>query len=50
MLSARTSPLDEVQGVLAGATTYLTKPVRSEQLQKTLQRVSMWLDNFKRAR
>ncbi|MCB1638056.1 MAG: response regulator, partial [Thiothrix sp.] len=39
MLSAKTSPLDEVQGVIAGATTYLTKPVRSEQLQKTLQRV-----------
>ncbi|MGB1255324.1 MAG: response regulator [Thiolinea sp.] len=46
MLSAKTSPLDEVQGVIAGASTYLTKPVKSEQLQKTLKRVSMWLDNF----
>ncbi len=48
MLSAKTSPLDEVQGVIAGASTYLTKPVKSEQLQKTLQRVSKWLDNFNR--
>ncbi len=46
MLSAKTSPLDEVQGVIAGASTYLTKPVKSEQLQQTLKRVSMWLDNF----
>ncbi len=50
MLSAKTSPLDEVQGVIAGASTYLTKPVKSEQLQKTLKRVSMWLDNFQPAR
>ena len=46
MLSAKTSPLDEVQGVIAGASTYLTKPVKSNQLQQTLKRVSMWLDNF----
>ena len=46
MLSAKTSPLDEVQGVIAGASTYLTKPVKSDQLQQTLKRVSMWLDNF----
>lgn len=46
MLSAKTSPLDEVQGVIAGASTYLTKPVKSEQLQSTLKRVSMWIDNF----
>lgn len=50
MLSAKTSPLDEVQGVIAGASTYLTKPVKSEQLQKTLKRVAMWLDNFQQAR
>ncbi|PID48905.1 MAG: hypothetical protein CR991_09205 [Proteobacteria bacterium] len=48
MLSAKTSPLDEVQGVIAGASTYLTKPVKSEQLQKTLHRVSKWLDNFQK--
>ncbi|MFZ1386062.1 MAG: response regulator [Thiolinea sp.] len=50
MLSAKTSPLDEVQGVIAGASTYLTKPVKSDQLQKTLKRVAMWLDNFQQAR
>lgn len=46
MLSAKTSPLDEVQGVIAGASTYLTKPVKSEQLQNTLKRVAMWIENF----
>ena len=50
MLSAKTSPLDEVQGVIAGASTYLTKPVKSDQLQKTLKRVAMWLDSFQQAR
>lgn len=50
MLSAKTSPLDEVQGVIAGASTYLTKPVKSDQLQKTLKRVAMWLDNFQQVR
>ena len=46
MLSGKTSPLDEVQGVIAGATTYLTKPVKSEKLQETLNRVSKWINNF----
>ncbi len=46
MLSGKTSPLDEVQGVIAGATTYLTKPVKSAMLQETLKRVTKWLDNF----
>lgn len=46
MLSGKTSPLDEVQGVIAGASTYLTKPVRHEQFQQTLKRVSKWLTNF----
>jgi CheY-like chemotaxis protein len=48
MLSGKTSPLDEVQGVIAGASTYLTKPVKSEQFQQTLKRVSTWLANFAR--
>ncbi len=48
MLSGKTSPLDEVQGVIAGASTYLTKPVQPEQFQKTLTRVSKWLTNFAR--
>lgn len=46
MLSGKTSPLDEVQGVIAGATTYLTKPVKSDKLQETLNRVSKWINNF----
>ena len=46
MLSGKTSPLDEVQGVIAGATTYLTKPVKSAMLQETLSRVTKWLNNF----
>ncbi|UJS22514.1 response regulator [Thiothrix winogradskyi] len=46
MLSGKTSPLDEVQGVIAGASTYLTKPVQHEQFQQTLKRVSKWLTNF----
>ena len=46
MLSGKTSPLDEVQGVIAGATTYLTKPVKSDKLQETLNRVTKWLENF----
>ena len=48
MLSGKTSPLDEVQGVIAGASTYLTKPVKHEQFQQTLKRVSKWLTNFAR--
>lgn len=49
MLSGKTSPLDEVQGVIAGATTYLTKPVKSAMLQETLNRVTKWLNNFSEA-
>ncbi len=50
MLSGKTSPLDEVQGVIAGATTYLTKPVKSDKLQETLTRVSKWINNFATAK
>ena len=46
MLSGKTSPLDEVQGVIAGATTYLTKPVKSAMLQETLNRVTKWIKNY----
>jgi PleD family two-component response regulator len=46
MLSGKTSPLDEVKGVLAGASTYLTKPVKHEQFQQTLKRVAKWLSIF----
>lgn len=46
MLSGKSSPLDEVEGVIAGATCYLTKPVKSDMLQQTLNRVTKWIDNF----
>ena len=46
MLSGKTSPLDEVQGVIAGATTYLTKPVKSDKLQETLNRLTKWIKNY----
>jgi len=46
MLSGKTEPLDEVEGILAGATTYLLKPVKHELFQKTLTRISRWLYDF----
>lgn len=46
MLSGKTSPLDEVQGVIAGATTYLTKPVKSDKLQEVLNRLTKWIENY----
>ena len=46
MLSGKSSPLDEVEGVISGATCYLTKPVKSDMLQQTLNRVTKWIDNF----
>jgi CheY-like chemotaxis protein len=50
MLSGKTSPLDEVQGVIAGATTYLTKPAQRDKLQETLNRVTKWIDNFSQSK
>ncbi|RTZ63248.1 MAG: response regulator [Aquificaceae bacterium] len=46
MLSGKTSPLDEVNGILAGASTYLLKPVQHADFQKTLTRISKWLNEF----
>ncbi|PPD49462.1 MAG: hypothetical protein CTY16_03820 [Methylobacter sp.] len=43
MVSGKTSPLDEVKGVMAGCTTYLTKPVQDEAFQKLSVRVLAWL-------
>ena len=48
MLSAKTSPLDEVKGIMAGSTTYLTKPIEPEEFQKLLVRVGGWLGKFSR--
>jgi len=49
MLSGKTEPLDEVEGILAGATTYLLKPVKHDRFQKTLTRISRWLYDFAKA-
>lgn len=46
MLSGKTGPLDEVEGILAGASTYLLKPVKHQDFQNTLSRISKWLHNF----
>lgn len=46
MLSSKTSPLDEVKGVMAGCTTYLTKPIQHKEFQKLLMRMDKWLENF----
>lgn len=48
MVSGKTSPLDEVKGVMAGCTTYLTKPVQPEAFQKLSGRVLAWLENRKK--
>lgn len=46
MLSGKDTPLDEVKGILAGATTYLTKPVNPERLQQTIGRIARWIAEF----
>jgi twitching motility two-component system response regulator PilG len=48
MLSAKTSPLDEVKGVMAGCTTYMTKPIVHEEFQKVIRRISKWIENISR--
>jgi CheY-like chemotaxis protein len=48
MLTSKSSPLDEVKGILAGCTTYLTKPVNSDEFQKMLTRIIRWLRDFKK--
>jgi len=48
MLSSKTSPLDEVKGIMAGCSTYLTKPIDPIEFQKVIKRVSVWLDEFKK--
>ncbi|MCK5356393.1 MAG: response regulator [Methyloprofundus sp.] len=48
MLTGKTSPLDEVKGVMAGCSTYLTKPVDRNEFQKVLKRVVNWLDEYQK--
>jgi twitching motility two-component system response regulator PilG len=40
MVTARDSSFDRVQGHLAGATEYLTKPFEAEQLRQIVQKVT----------
>ena len=47
MLTSKTSPLDEVKGIMAGCSTYLTKPIDQDEFQKVIGRVSNWVDEFK---
>jgi len=49
MLSSKNSPLDEVKGIMAGCSTYLTKPINHDEFQKVIARVSSWVDEFKNA-
>ncbi|PIE25183.1 MAG: two-component system response regulator [Neptuniibacter caesariensis] len=48
MLTSRTSPMDEVKGIMSGCSTYLTKPIVHEEFQKVIARVSNWVDEFKK--
>lgn len=48
MLSGKTSPLDEVKGIISGCNTYLTKPISHEEFQQVIHRVVKWLDNTAR--
>jgi len=47
MVSGKTSPLDEVKGVMAGCTTYLSKPVDDQAFHKLSVRVLNWLADRK---
>lgn len=47
MLTSKTSPLDEVKGIVSGCTTYLTKPIQPEEFQKMLARIMRWIRDFK---
>jgi len=48
MLSSKNSPLDEVKGIMAGCSTYLTKPINPDEFQKVINRVSSWVAEFKK--
>lgn len=44
MVTGKTSPLDEVKGIMAGCTTYLTKPLNHKGFQDMMEKVSVWLN------
>jgi CheY-like chemotaxis protein len=47
MLSSKTSPLDEVKGIMAGCSTYLTKPIVPEEFKKVMLRVTKWITEYR---
>lgn len=47
MVTGKTSPLDEVKGVMAGCTTYVTKPIQAEEFKKLAARIVVWLKEYK---
>lgn len=47
MVTGKTSPLDEVKGVMAGCTTYVTKPIQPEEFKKLASRILAWLREYK---
>jgi CheY-like chemotaxis protein len=49
MVSGKTSPLDEVKGVMSGCTTYLTKPVQTEAFQQLSSRILVWLERQRKS-
>ncbi|MGR9116979.1 MAG: response regulator [Gammaproteobacteria bacterium] len=48
MLSAKTSPLDEVKGIMSGCTNYITKPIDSDEFQNMLDRIMNWISHYKK--
>ncbi|NOQ35993.1 MAG: response regulator [Methylococcaceae bacterium] len=46
MLTSKTSALDEVKGLMAGCSTYLTKPFQQDEFQKTLEQIMHWVKEF----
>jgi twitching motility two-component system response regulator PilG len=46
MLTSKTSALDEVKGLMAGCTTYLTKPFVHDEFHKMLERIMHWVKEF----
>lgn len=46
MVTGRTSPIDEVKGIISGCTTYVTKPIQQESFRKLSQRVFSWIEEY----
>lgn len=49
MLTSKTSAMDEVKGLMAGCSTYLTKPFEHDEFQKILDRIMRWVKEFNNA-